>query len=85
MTHLRTRQSQPAALGATTERMAPHFCNPACYATHATERDLAGDAAELCDDARHFELYPDTTSELTEAHVDAHLVEMRRRQSEQVA
>lgn len=32
----------------------------------------ATDAAELCRDAGHFELYPDTSAELTGAHVNAH-------------
>lgn len=52
-----------------------HFCNQACYASHATDYDRAADAAELCQDARHFELYPDDTAALIETHVDAHRIE----------
>jgi hypothetical protein len=54
-------------------RPGPHFCNPACWDSHATAWDRAGAAAEVCSDPRHFERYPDTTPELIRAHVSAHL------------
>jgi hypothetical protein len=54
-------------------RPGPHFCNPACWDSHATAWDRAGAAAEVCSDPHHFELYPDTTPELIRAHVSAHL------------
>lgn len=56
-----------------TDALGPHFCTPQDYDRYATPHDRAGDAAEVCDDPRHFELYPDTSPETTAAHVAAHL------------
>lgn len=53
-----------------TQTTSPHFCHSACYPQHATTRDLAADAASVCQDAEHFELYSDPFS--TEAHIGAH-------------
>lgn len=55
----------------------PHFCYPACYDTHATELDRAGDEAECCQIDEHYDRYDDSTDEAVAAHVVAHLA-MRR-------
>lgn len=54
-------------------RPGPHFCNPACWDSHATAWDRASAAAEVCSDPGHFELYTDATPELIRAHMSAHL------------